>query len=149
MSDSTNSITKQDAPAELPPEAPPKVYTRGEILVRRVLFYLGIGFWVLVLMIPFTFVVLAMRGEVSVNLPGDYPDSRLRVWMVMEPRERGIGYSLPRVVERDDDIALTVQTNVRLMMWEGESEALAYCNVFTRPDAESDWTSEAATEGEC
>lgn len=121
---------------------------QGRSLAQRFFFWLGIAFWVVIFCIPFFFVVLAMRGEMSFGLPDDYPDSRLRIWLVMEPRERGIAYSLPRVVERGaDNAALAVQTGVRYLLWEGDEQPIRYCQIYR--DVSGVWVQESQYEGEC
>ncbi len=133
---------------DLPPEEQPRLYTRREVRRRRVLFWLGIAAWVVVLLIPFFIVMLAVRGEFSVTLPGEAPDNQLRVWMVMEPRERGIAYSAPTVAAQDA-LELQVQTNVRYLLWEGENEALSYCTIYTRESADAEWQFAEGVEGVC
>lgn len=133
---------------ELPEPEQPRLYTRGEVRRKRIWFWLGIAGWVLVLLIPFVFVLLAIRGEVTITLPGDVPDNQLRVWMVMEPRERGVAYSLPSVAARES-LEMQIETNVRYLLWEGENENLNFCTVYTRADENTDWAYTESAEGEC
>lgn len=121
-------------------------YTQREIITKRIMFVLGIVVWVLILSIPLILVSLSIVGEFSFQLPGDYPDNRLRVWMVMEPRERGFAYSLPLVIEQSED-KLTVETNVRYMLWEGEGEHVIYCQRYNLVNEA--WSMSGQTEGEC
>lgn len=129
-------------------ETSPRVYTTRELVLRRVLFYAGIAVWVVILSIPFFFVVLGMRGEMSIPLAGDFPENRLRIWMVMEPYERGIGYSLPRVAERSD-VELHVETQVSYLMWEGEGENAVYCQQYTQDSDSATWIMADTAEGRC
>ncbi|MEL6272306.1 MAG: hypothetical protein AAFV33_25545 [Chloroflexota bacterium] len=131
-----------DMPEDVQPE---RVWTRREVMIRRFWFWVGIIAWIVTLLIPFFLVVLAMRGQVEVNLPGDVPEN-LRVWMVMEKDERGVAYSLPTVAERSDE-ELQVQTNVRYLLWEGENESLAYCSTYSR--VEGDWQLAGVSEVAC
>jgi len=123
-----------------------RTYTRRELVVRRVVFWGGIVVWVLVLSLPLLVVMLAMRGEITVGVPGDYPDSEVRVWMIMERDQRGVGVSRPVVASRTDS-ALQVQMNVRYLLWEGESEAARYCVTYTR--AGEGWQMAGTVEGAC
>lgn len=132
-------------PADLP-EQP--TYSRQEVRRKRILFWVGITVWVLLLMIPFSFVMLAFVGEFSFVVPGNFPDNRARVWMVMEKDERGVAYSVPSVAARQDT-SLQVQTNVRYLLWEGENEALQYCQTYTRDDTSAAWVFESSNEGTC
>ena len=126
-----------------------RTYTRREILIRRILFYGGIALWVLVLMIPFMLLMLSILREITIDLPGSYPESELRVWMVMERDARGIGYSIPQVQANDDDLSLTVQQNIRYLLWEGENERIAYCQTYERESTNALWASVSAVEGAC
>lgn len=139
-----SEVTPYVEPAE--EQAAPRTYTRREIFVRRVLFWAGILAFVLVASLPLLMFMLAVRGEITFNAPGDFPDDQVRVWMVMEPDERGVAYSLPGVVTDDGD-RLQVETTVRYLLWEGENEVLRYCQTYTRPDSEGAW-SMSATESE-
>ncbi len=127
---------------------PKRTYTLREVRVRRALFWGGIVLWVVILLIPFLFVVLALRGGVAFGLLGDFPENEFRIWMVMEPRERGIAYSSPTITAKDDT-QLEVETRVNYLLWEGDNEALAYCYTYTRDDAESDWALAGVSEQAC
>ncbi|MEM6285460.1 MAG: hypothetical protein AAF787_24935 [Chloroflexota bacterium] len=131
-----------DMPEDAQPE---RVWTRREVMIRRFWFWVGIIAWVIILLVPFLLVVLAMRGNVEVNLPGDVPEN-LRVWMVMEKDQRGVAFSLPTVAERTDE-ELQVQTNVRYLLWEGANEALAYCSTYSRVD--DSWSLAGVSEVAC
>ncbi len=148
MSGPTNQPTSLQERTPTTDSKPTKTYTLREVRMRRALFWGGIVLWVVILMIPFLFVVLALRGEVSFGLAGDFPDNELRIWMVMEPRERGIGYSSP-VVIAEDDTTLQVETRVRYLLWEGDNEALAYCYTYTRDSADDSWGLAGVTQVGC
>lgn len=146
--DVMSQITEYDENKSADDRGQKKTYTMREVIIRRIWFYIGLLVWILILSIPFFFVILGMRGEMSFNLWGDVPDNRLRIWMVMEPDERGIGYSLPSVVEREAD-ALTVETHVRYALWQGEGENVAYCQHYVRDDGDSYWEMVETYEGDC
>ncbi|MFZ4812915.1 MAG: hypothetical protein ACOYL5_00165 [Phototrophicaceae bacterium] len=138
-------------PKPLPSEtadAPQRIYTPQEILVRRVLFWLGIGLWVVILLIPFSFVVLAARGEFSIALPGDYPDNDLRVWMIMERDERGLAFSSPAVIEQTPT-TLIVETSVGYLLWEGHSEPGNYCMRYNRLNSSDPWRLAETLQTKC
>ena len=125
-----------------------QTYSRRELIMKRVLFYAGVLLWVVILMIPLSVMVLAMRGEFRFNLPGNAPNREMRIWMVMEKDNRGIAYSRPFVASRGDDV-LAVQTDVRYLLWEGEGEAISYCQTYTREDANASWSMAESLEGAC
>ncbi len=118
--------------------------------LKRLGMYAAVAGWVLVLMIPLFFVVLAIFGEFRFSKPGDVPDHHLRLWMVMEIDERGIGMSNTSVKDREDD-ALQVQTRVRYFLWEGEGadEGTTYCTDYIRESADAPWQTAGVVEGAC
>lgn len=120
--------------------------TLREAWLRRIGFWVGLVIWILILMIPSCMFWLAISGEIKVSLPGDVPDNQLRIWTVMEPRERGIAYSLPRTHSRDDS-TMSVQTTVRYLLWEGEAASVRYCQLYQRDG--DDWESAGVSEGGC
>jgi hypothetical protein len=135
-------------PERVTPADEQRTYSRGEVRRKRILFWLGIAGWVVVLMIPFSLVMLAVMGEFSFPVLGNFPDNRARVWMVMERDERGVAYSVPSVAAREET-SLAVQTNVRYLLWEGENEALQYCQTYTRESSADAWALAGSSEGAC
>jgi len=137
-----------DAPSAGGPNDTPRIYTRREIFVRRVLFWLGILAFVAVASIPLLLVLLSMMGDFVFDVPGDFPNDEARVWMVMEPRERGVAYSVPGVVERTAD-TLRVETTVRYLLWEGTNEFIQYCQTYTRADENAAWAAAEMSTNPC
>jgi hypothetical protein len=149
MSDQPNQVTLHEPVASsASTEAVARTYTRRELAVKRGLFYGGVLLWVVILLIPLSVMLLAIRGEFRFNLPGDLPNREVRVWMIMEKDERGIVYSRPFVADRNTD-AIVMQTNVRYMLWEGESEVVSYCQTYTRAGGAESWQMEESLEGSC
>jgi hypothetical protein len=143
MSDNPNTLGRYE-PDPLEPET---TYTRSQIRNRRILFWLGIFVWVVILMIPLSVFMLSILGEASFSVPGNYPGNEVRIWMVMELDERGIAYSRPSIADRTDD-SLSVQTTVRYMLWQGQGEHIQYCQVYERDDGDR-WTTSSNYEGPC
>jgi hypothetical protein len=148
MSDQSNQVIPQEPGASSAGDTATRTYTRREIMVKRGLFYGGVLLWVVILLIPLSVMVLAIRGEFRFNLPGNAPNREMRVWMVMEKDERGIAYSRPFVASRED-LSIDVQTDVRYLLWEGEGEAISYCQSYNRESEAAGWELAGSTEGVC
>lgn len=115
--------------------------SRGERLGR-----LGcVVVWLAAMMIPFVLIILAARGEIIIPT-GGAPEQRIRLWLIMEPYERGVGLSRASVVEVDD--LTCVRTDVSFVLWEGEAaEGLSYCECYARDGDQ--WNLQTVTEGIC
>jgi hypothetical protein len=101
--------------------------------------------WLTAMMIPFVLIILAARGEIIIPT-GDAPDQRIRLWLIMEPYERGVGISRAAVIEVDD--LSCVQTDVSFLLWEGQAEeGLSYCECYSRSDDE--WNLQTVAAGSC
>lgn len=101
--------------------------------------------WFVAMMIPFVLFILAARGEIIIPT-GDAPDQRIRLWLIMEPYERGLGISQATVIEVDG--LSCVQTDVSFLLWEGQAEdGLTYCECYARRDAA--WDLQSVAEGRC
>lgn len=135
---SERQVTPYVEPKTGPTDAP-RTYTRRQVFVRRVLFWLGIVAFVIVASLPLLLVTLSMRGEFTFGVPGDFPENQARVWMVMEPNARGIAYSWPRLAAEGTDL-LQVETTVRYLLWEGENEVIRYCQTYTRSSSDDPWS---------
>ncbi len=105
------------------------------------------GSWVRFLPLLIVFVVcgftscfaitLAAQGEITIST-GSAPDQVLRIWLVMEARQRGIGISRGSAVFASEN-AVAVTTTVDYLLWQGEGEATEYCLFYLRTDAQSEW----------
>ena len=104
-----------------------------------------VAVWFAAMMIPFALIILAARGEIIIPT-GDAPEQRIRLWLIMEPYERGLGISRAAIVEVDD--LSCVQTDVSFLLWEGQAEdGVSYCECYTRSG--DDWALETVSEGSC
>jgi hypothetical protein len=88
---------------------------------------LGLILWFVVLLTPCFLIMLAVRGEISVTT-GPVPEQRLRVWLIQEPDQSGIGISNVSVQGKDE--SLCVQTNVNFVLWRGEAQPTQYCECY-------------------
>lgn len=125
--------------SDLPPAHEPLVLPPRR---RSPLGRLGCGcalaVWFLLILTPCALGILATQGEITVNL-GSAPGQQLRVWLIMEPDERGIGVSSPARVTTSGDTGMCMQTDVRYLLWEGEAESVSYCECYERASADASW----------
>lgn len=112
--------------------------------LRRVGCAIGVILWVLVLLIPCIFITLAVRYEITVDT-GSAPEQRLRLWLIMEAEQRGVGFSSTSVQESEGQTC--VQTDVQFFLWQGQAEPVSFCNCYER--SAEDWVSTSAQPGVC
>jgi hypothetical protein len=108
--------------------------TRRDKVIRAV----GIALVLVCLLIPCGAITLATQGEIVFAL-GSAPGQELRVWLVMEAFERGLGISTPNVVSSTDTL-VCVQTDVHYALWVGRAEATVFCDCYVRADSGSVWS---------
>lgn len=95
--------------------------------------------WFFLLLTPCMLILLATQNEITIPLGGDAPDHEIRLWLIQEIDERGLGISTTSILQTEPD-ALCVQTRSRFMLWQGEAEPIAYCECYTRSAADAEWT---------
>src|SRR5690606_22251398 len=108
----------EDGSADNSPQAAPQ--RRSPL--RRVGCATGVILWVLVLLIPCIFITLAVRYEITVDT-GSAPEQRLRLWLIMEAEQRGVGFSSTSVQESEAQTC--VQTDVQFFLWQGQAEPVS------------------------
>ena len=119
-------------------QTPEVVYVKQKpSLMRRILRIAGVLVFLIFLITPCFFITLATQGEIVIGL-GSVPGQEMRIWLVMDADQRGIGYSTPSVIAQSDQ-AVCVQTNVSYALWEGEADAAVFCDCYARADANSAW----------
>jgi|SRR5690606_34885709 hypothetical protein len=101
--------------------------------------------WFLLLLSPCFMIVLAVRGEFSITT-GSAPEQRVRLWLIQEIGQSGIGLSNAEVRQTGED-AICVQTNVQFLLWRGQAEPTQYCECYER--AESEWQAASVEQGAC
>ena len=85
--------------------------------------------WFTVLLAPCFMIALAIRGEISLTT-GSAPEQRIRVWLIQEADQTGIGISNAGVQEIEDNIC--VQTDVNFVLWRGEAQPVQYCECYVQ-----------------
>lgn len=116
---------------------PPKPRSR----LRRFGCGIAVVLWIVLLISPCALLALASQGEIAIQL-GDIPGQSLRIWMVSEARERGVGIARPSVYTNGDSVCL--QTNVSFLLWQGQGQATTYCDCYTRSGSELSLVSSSA-----
>ena len=105
---------------------------------------LGLILWFVVLLTPCFLIMLAVRGEISVTT-GPAPEQRLRIWLIQEADQSGIGLSNASIQGGGE--SLCVQTNVHFVLWRGEAQPTQYCECYTL--AGSDYEIAKITQEAC
>ena len=137
-------MSEQEVQPEVQNEAPPP--RKPPSLARRVGCTILVVIWFAFVLSPCILLTLARDGEISITT-GELPGQEMRIWLVMEIEQRGVGISTTSRSEIDG--AQCLQTDVRFVLWEGESEPISYCECFTRPDTASTWSSTSSQQGIC
>lgn len=113
---------------------------------------LMIVLWLFVMMLPMIMIVLAVEGEITITHTGDVPDKhehpRLRLDLIMEIDYHGVKIT-HATVERDGDLNVCVQTNVRYLLWQGQGDPAQFCDCYTRSGMEADWLLESTVSDAC
>jgi hypothetical protein len=128
--------TSQRIHIVLPPRTSP---------MRRLGCFIVVIIWFAILLTPCLCFVLASQGEVAIQL-GDVPGQSLRIWLLNESRQRGIGISRPSISTQGD--LMCVQTDVSFFLWAGSAEGTIYCECYTQPDEEG-WQFVSNNGGSC
>jgi hypothetical protein len=146
MNDSKDHALAQDEDVHTevtPPEPSAPSLIR---YLRRLGCALLLAVWFTVLLLPCALIVLATKGEIVVaqgGLPGQY----IRVWLVMEEDQRGLGISSTSAVRSEG--AECLQTGVNYVLWQGSAESATYCDCFTRSGESEAWNLLETYNGAC
>ncbi|NWG16625.1 MAG: hypothetical protein HXY41_08320 [Chloroflexi bacterium] len=116
-------------------------------LPRRLGCWVGLALWFVILLSPCALFLLATQGQITVSL-GSAPEQTLRIWLINEIRERGIGISWAATFADGQD-GLCVQTDTRFVLWAGRAENATFCACYTGGGAAGDWTPSRAYSGAC
>ena len=96
--------------------------------LRRLAIVLLLLVWASVMAFPIFAVLLATQNQLQV---GEEQGRRLRLYLVQERAQEGIGIEWARPVAGTGDDAYCLQTSIRYLMWVGEGQNVTYCQCFT------------------
>jgi hypothetical protein len=104
--------------------------------------------WLVVMLIPCFFVTLAFQEQITI-LQGDAPAQMIRIWLINEADHRGLGISYTSAYPTQQEDSLCIQTDVRFILWAGQSEPTSYCECYTRSEGNDSLELMSTNEGVC
>ena len=113
--------------------------------LRRLGCWIGLVIWIILLLLPCLAIALISQGEIAVQL-GNVPGQTLRVWLIQDATERGIGVARP-TVRTNENSNVCLQTDTSFLLWMGKGEATSYCECYTNDG--DNWKSVSSTQGSC
>lgn len=129
----------------------------GEVQRRRgCLGRLGCGamffVWLFFVMLPTFLLIMAMQGELGLWHGGDVPEPEahpiILVRLLMDIDTQGFSVTTSSIASQTETAAC-MQTHVQFLLWEGEGEAVSYCDCYQRASANTAWLYNASTLGLC
>ncbi len=111
------------------PSTPFTLPSRPQKIVRRAGCFIGLAFWIILLLTPCFCLTLASQGEITINL-GDVPGQSLRIWLINESRERGIAIAHPTLHLLGNANNVCLQTDVSFVLWMGQGTTTRYCDCY-------------------
>ena len=135
---SENGQPLSDTPLDA---APIKLRSR----LRRIGCGIGIVLWLLLLLFPCVAIALVSQGEITAQL-GDVPGQNLRIWLIQDATQRGIGIARPSV-HTDSNANVCLQTDTSFLMWMGKGASTSYCECYAHDGG--NWKSVSSTQGTC
>ncbi|HYO88118.1 MAG TPA: hypothetical protein VER79_05685 [Candidatus Limnocylindrales bacterium] len=103
--------------------------------------------WFMLLLTPCLCFYISVQQEVTIAL-GAAPGQSLRVWLVMEPRTRGLGVSVGQV-SSETATEVCVETLTRYLLWQGRPQDTLYCECYAREDPAQPWQYQGSEQGVC
>jgi hypothetical protein len=129
----------------LPPSPPSRFrwFARGGCALLTVV-------WFLILLLPCFFIVLASQQQITIS-QGGLPDQQIRIWLIMESAQRGLGFSSTATYPVKEaglpTDGVCLQTNVSYILWQGQGEASQYCECYS--GSGDNWTPIKSYSSEC
>ena len=104
--------------------------------------------WFALLTLPCFAIVLATQGEIILT-HSDIPLDDFRVWLIQQPKERGIAISNShRVSASDGSGAVCTVIDGTFILWQGQSgDAPHYCSCYQKESG--NWSSVAEGDDAC
>lgn len=92
--------------------------------LRRIVYFLIILVWLLVMLFPITAVFLSSRGQINI---GQNPQRHVRIFMVQEDDGDGIGLEWARKARQQPNCT---RTTVRYILWDGDADPSTFTQCF-------------------
>jgi hypothetical protein len=102
--------------------------------------------WAVLILSPCASILIATQRDITIPL-GELPGQALRVWLIEEPTQRGIGISTPRLIGEVASGTACVEVSSRFILWMGQGEPTTICECYAR-QGES-WEYLSGTAGIC
>lgn len=100
--------------------------------IRRAGCFIALVIWFAILLLPCGFFILATQQQITIS-QGDLPDQYIRVWLIMEADQRGLGISSTSTHPNDNltgNEGVCLQTTVSYFLWQGQGQNSAYCDCY-------------------
>jgi hypothetical protein len=115
--------------------------------VRRTGCIIALILWFVILLSPCFLIVLAVQQEISIST-GSAPGQQIRLWLVSEADQRGLGLSTGSVRQTGEN-AICMQTDVRFFLWSGSADPVNYCECYEHASSADSWSATTTTTGVC
>lgn len=110
--------------------------------------------WFVLIMLPCPIFVLAIQREVTVKW-SDIPQDELRIWLIQQPKLRGVAWSNARRVTVENVSSALAPTgkatctiiDSSFFLWEGKADAAHQCSCYVQQD--QTWRSIAEGPAAC
>lgn len=103
--------------------------------------------WFLLLLTPCVCIALITQGEIIIP-QGSAPGQEIRIWLIMEADQRGLGVSTTSV-QQPQPSALCVESDTRFLFWTGSAEPLTSCVCYERTGEDQPWSTTSVANGVC
>ena len=146
MTDSpeTNDAIEPNAIPETPEVIP---VPRRRSPIRRLGCIIALVIWFLILLAPCFLIVLAVQQEISIST-GSAPGQQTRLWLISEAEQRGLAISTAST-HQATATGVCVETDVRFLLWTGQSDPLSYCDCYQRENVDAPWSQTTTAPGVC
>lgn len=106
--------------------------------LQRVGCSVALVLWFTLLLVPCFCFLLATQEEITIP-QGGAPGQAIRIWLIMEAEERGLGISSTSAQQTSDN-ALCVETTTRFVLWMGRGESQVSCECYERNNDDVPWS---------
>jgi hypothetical protein len=100
------------------------------------------------MLVPCFFITLAFQQQITIS-QGDAPGQMIRIWLINEADHRGLGISSTSVHPTVQENNLCIQTDVRFILWAGQSESTSYCECYAPSEGNESRELTSTNEGVC